>query len=115
MKISDLPIIMIKCLILTIIIETIVALIIGIRNKRDIINVILVNILTNPLVVTLPFLAYQVINKNVYKPTLYVLEILVLFVEGFIYHKVLIFKRINPYIISLLLNVTSYIIGLFIM
>lgn len=115
MKISDLPIIMIECLLFTIIIETIVALIMGIRNKRDIINVILVNVLTNPVVVTLPFLAYQVINKNAYKPTLYVLEILVLFIEGFIYHRVLIFKKINPFIISLLLNAASYIIGLFIM
>ena len=54
MIINDLPIIMVKCLLCTIIIEVIVGLIIGIRDKKYIINITLVNVLTNPVVVSLP-------------------------------------------------------------
>lgn len=54
MIINDLPIIMLKCLIATIIIEIIVALIMGIRNKKDLLNIVLVNCLTNPLVTSIP-------------------------------------------------------------
>ena len=56
MSINELPMIMIRCLLLTIIIEIIVGLILGIRNKKDIINIILVNIVTNPIVVSIPIL-----------------------------------------------------------
>ena len=71
MLISDLPYYMFKCLVLTIIIELIIAIIIGIRGKKNIINVVLVNIITNPLVVTLPFFLLIVFNYQVYKYNLY--------------------------------------------
>ena len=45
---------MIICLVATILIECIVAILLRIRNKKDIINIILANILTNPLVVSIP-------------------------------------------------------------
>ena len=55
MIINDLPIIMIKCLLITIIIEVLISILLGLR-KKDILNVILVNIVTNPLVVSIPVL-----------------------------------------------------------
>ena len=51
MLIKDIPFIMFKCLFLTILIETIFSFFIGLRKKKDIINVILVNVITNPIVV----------------------------------------------------------------
>ncbi len=111
MSINDLPIIMARCLILTIIIEVIVGIILGIRNKKDILNVILVNVVTNPIVVSFPILIYLLFGYNYEMLSLYILEIVTLFVEGFIYKKVLIYKKTNPFLISLILNLSSYLIG----
>ena len=54
MLINELPKLMLRSLICTIIIELLVSIILGIRNKKDILNVILVNIITNPLVAVIP-------------------------------------------------------------
>lgn len=114
MIINDLPLIMIKCLICTIIIELVIVLVIGIRNKFNIINVILVNILTNPLVVSIPVyfnIKYGLFTRNV---VLIILEILIFVIEALIYKKYLKYKKINPYLISLILNLGSYLFGLII-
>ena len=111
MNINDLPIIMIKCLLCTIIIELVLSLILGIRTKKDILNIILVNIATNPIVVSVPILFLIKYNSNMRIISLYILEIFTVLVEGFIYKKVLNYKKINPYLFSLLLNCGSYFIG----
>ena len=48
---------MLLCLVSTIIIELIISLILGVRNRKDIVNIILVNAMTNPLVVSITNLA----------------------------------------------------------
>ena len=111
MSISELPIIMVKCLFLTIIIEMIIGILLGIRNKKDILNIILVNIVTNPIVVTIPILIYLYFGYKYEIISLYILEIITVIVEGFIYLKVLNNKKINPFLLSLLLNLSSYLIG----
>ena len=111
MKLNDLPYIMVKCLICTIIIEIIIALILKIKDKNDLINIVLVNILTNPIVVSLPVYILMRYGRKNYYITFYSLEIITVLVEGFIYKKVLKYKKINPYIISLILNLGSYLIG----
>ena len=110
MNINELPLIMLICLSSTIVIELIMSLLLGIRNKKDILNVILVNIMTNPLVVSI--LMYITYNK-LFNTTIsiIILEILVVLTEGFAYKKVLTFNKINPYILSLILNISSYFIG----
>lgn len=111
MNISNLPNIMIKCLICTILIELCVALFLKVRNKKDILNIILVNVVTNPLVVSIPTL---VLVRYGYKSSVIVLiifEMLTVLFEGFIYLKVLVYKRINPFLLSLILNCSSYLIG----
>ena len=111
MLLDRLPIIMIECLLSTIIIECIIGYIIGIRNKKDILNITLVNIMTNPIVVSFPvylMIRYSIGVRNI---SLLILEILAVLVEGFTYSKVLKYKKINPFIISLILNLGSYLIG----
>lgn len=110
MNINELPLIMLICLSSTIVIELIMSLLLGIRNKKDILNVILVNIMTNPLVVSiLMYIAYnRLFNTTI---SIIILEILVILTEGFIYKKVLTFDKINPYVLSLILNISSYFIG----
>lgn len=110
MNINELPLIMLICLSSTIMIELIMSLLLGIRNKKDILNVILVNIMTNPLVVSiLMYITYnRLFNTTI---SIIILEILVILTEGFTYKKILTFDKINPYVLSLILNISSYFIG----
>lgn len=110
MNINELPLIMFICLSSTIVIELIMSLLLGIRNKKDILNVILVNIMTNPLIVSiLMYITYnRLFNTTI---SIIILEILVVLTEGFAYKKVLTFDKINPYVLSLILNISSYFIG----
>ena len=110
MNINELPLIMLICLSSTIVIELIMSLLLGIRNKKDILNVILVNIMTNPLVVSiLMYITYnRLFNTTI---SIIILETLVILTEGFVYKKVLTFDKINPYVLSLILNISSYFIG----
>lgn len=110
MNINELPLIMLICLSSTIVIELIMSLLLGIRSKKDILNVILVNIMTNPLVVSiLMYITYnRLFNITI---SIIILEILVVLTEGFTYKKVLTFDKINPYVLSLILNISSYFIG----
>lgn len=110
MNINELPLIMLICLSSTIVIELIMSLLFGIRNKKDILNVILVNIMTNPLIVSiLMYITYnRLFNTTI---SIIILEILVVLTEGFTYKKVLTFDKINPYVLSLILNIASYFIG----
>lgn len=101
-------------LVSTIVIEILVSLIIGIRDRKDILNVFLVNILTNPLVVSISYLVnlrYGLIRKNI---VLVFLELSAVLIEGFIYKRVLEYKKINGYLTSLLLNIVSYSLGIII-
>ncbi len=111
MRINDLPMIMVKCLLCTIVIELVIAFICGLRKKKDFLNVLLVNVLTNPIVVSLPILLAINFGFKWRVISLIVLEIITVITEGFIYSKVLDFKKINPYILSIILNLGSYLIG----
>ena len=111
MIINNLPYIMIRCLFLTIVIELTMAILLKVKDKKDLINIVLVNVITNPIVVTIPVyfnLKYGVLERNI---VLYLLEILTVITEGAIYKKVLNYKKINPFILSLILNFSSYAIG----
>ena len=111
MNLSKLPYIMIKCLLCTIIIEVFMAFILKVRDKKDFLNIILVNIITNPIVVTVPVLMAIKYSYRTSIISLIVLEILTVFIEGLIYLKVLKYRNINPFLLSLILNVSSYFIG----
>lgn len=106
--------VMTRCLAFTILIETIVAISIGIRNIKDIIYIILANIVTNPMVVSIPLLTAALYNQKVSRVTTIILEIITLVIEGYVYKKSLSNKNMNPYVLSFILNVMSFVIGLFI-
>ena len=99
------------CLILTIILEWIMAGIVGVRSRTDFYLMFLVNVLTNPVVVFLQSVLVLSAGINAYIVTA-VLEISAVMVEGFIYSKGLDYKRINPYLLSLIFNGFSYFSGL---
>ena len=103
---------MLICLILTIVVEVLVALILKVRNKLDLINIVLVNILTNPLLVSTTNLISINYGLKIGYIFLFIFELLAVFIEGLIYKKYLDYRKINPYVLSLILNVCSYLCGL---
>jgi len=111
MNLSNLPYYMVRCLVCTILIETIIAFIIGIREKKDLLNVVLVQVVTNPIVVSVPILILMLYGYIPHKVVFYSLEVITVLVEGFIYYKVFNYKKINPFIVSIILNICSYLIG----
>ncbi len=109
-----LPYYMIRSLACTLVIETVFAIVLGVRNKKDILNVELVNIMTNPIVVSVSFVTGFFYGQDARLIVLIVLEIMAFVSEGFVYHKTLRYGKINPFLFSLLLNGASYGTGLII-
>ena len=105
---------MARCLILTVIVECSAALIIGIRNRFDLINVALVNLLTNPAVVVSTFLTGFFLGTKARIVSVIIAECFAVVIEALIYRKTLEFKKINPFLLSLILNGISYGTGLII-
>ena len=105
-----LPIIMLVSLTLTIIIEVIAAIILKVNKSKDILNIILANILTNPLLVSITYyirITHDELTKNIF---LAVFEILAILIEGYLYKKYLTYKKLNPFFLSLVLNASSFIL-----
>ena len=113
MLINDLPKVMLISLTCTLIIELGIAFIIKYRGK-DLINVFLVNVLTNPLLNSIVVAINYYYGLKARNISLIILEIVVVIVEGLIYQKNLERREINGYLLSLILNVSSYVIGLLI-
>ena len=100
-----------KPLLLTILLECIVAFILGLRNK-DLILVVMVNIITNPplVYICLALMYYLGVDKA-YLITYLILEPIVIIVEWLIYRQYLN-KKTNYLLLSIILNVVSIIGGL---
>ena len=81
-------------------------------NKKDLLLVVMVNILTNPAVVLLYWLAilYTNIDRVI---ILAPLEISAVFIEGYIYKKCGLYFR-HPYVFSIAANAFSFGMGVFI-
>jgi len=111
-SITLLPKYMLICLFFTILFELLLALILKVNNKKDWLNIALVNFLTNPLLVSLSACINILYGYTTKQLSLLIMEILVVIVEGLIYKNVLNYKRINPFLLSLYLNLFSYIMGI---
>ena len=104
---------MLRALLFTIIIEVTIAFFLGYR-KKDLLNVMLVNIMTNPIVTSIPVyfnIRFGLLERNI---SLFILEILAFLSEGYVYSKYLDNKKMNFYKLSAILNMSSYLIGILI-
>lgn len=110
MTLENLPIIMLRALLVTIIIECLCAWIIGIRDKHNQKIIICANLVTNPLVVSLGAAIRYFVGNVLFYPLTIALEMVAVVVEAVVYKKYTTIKR-NPYLVSILLNLASYIIG----
>ena len=97
----------------TLLIEVTLALALGVRGWDDIEKVILINILTNPVLVTILFLInrMRVDVKAIFFIQLG-LEVVVVILEGMYYKRKLQKERMNPFLLSMALNSVSYGAGL---
>lgn len=102
--------IMLICLLITIVSESILAKILKVK-VNELIYVILVNVITNPLLNALLNLSY-IIYPFYYNWILIVLEIIVFIIEGFVYKKCIKESDIKPYLLSFCLNIFSLLIGI---
>ena len=106
-----LPYYMVRNLLLTVAVETGLAALLGLR-KRDLLYVVLVNVMTNPLVNVSTFLTGFYLGARARMRVLIVAELAAFGSEGFVYSKTLEKRRPHPFLLSLLCNAASYGAGL---
>lgn len=114
MFLYQLPKIMAICLALTVTTEVFVSLILGVRGVRNLLVVALASVMTNPLVVCVSKLVNYYYGPHAHIVALVILEIFALITEGLVYRYALDYKKINPFLLSLILNFASYTIGVLI-
>lgn len=102
----------ILALLLTIIIEIIVAYLFKIKTKNQILIIILINVITNPALNWFVYLLNQfdIIKKNIF--LILFSEAIVVLIEGKLIKKYVVDK--NAYYISFAMNLCSFLIGLLI-
>ena len=102
--------ILINNLLIVFVIETPIAILLGARKINKIATVLLVNVITNPIVVFLSLMAVLHIGKWS-TAVLILLEIFAVLVEGFVFSKCKTFEKKNPWLMSLGLNAASFLVG----
>lgn len=104
------------CLAATITIELLFALAFGVR-KKNLGIVVLAQIITNPLVVLISNFTLYSSGFSAYYVSMAILEVIAFIAEGLIYtsffEKNINRNKMNPFLLSLLLNLFSFLIGMF--
>lgn len=100
----------ILCLVLTIIIEGIV-IFIKFGRWDYVYYSFLCNILTNPMLNLLLYLLVWGLGLEIYLPALIILEMIVVIIEAYIYKILCKFSKKEALKLSLILNISSYLIG----
>ena len=110
MVVKQIILTLIVCLILTLVLEEITALIVGVRKGFDLTVILFSNLLTNPVVVFSGMLlaSFTEIPRPVY---VIVLELAAYITEALIYRKLLFTKKPSPFLLSLILNSVSFFVG----
>ena len=101
---------MLTALVLTVMIEAALAFLFGVRTRYGQGIVLLVNVITNPLLNAVLTVVSFYLSPAAYYWFLVPLELLVVLAEGRIYRSMLQIKM-NPYLLSFLLNLGSWLIG----
>ena len=93
------------------IIELTIAVLFGVRKRIDIFIVILANIVTNLPIVFIMNMLMGNVSKVLYFGIMFVLEIFVFLIEGFIYYRLKVESKFGPYKLSFILNLVTTAIG----
>lgn len=111
MRLNDIPLVMVRCLLLTVAAEGLLSLAFRVRTGKEQAIILLANVLTNPLVVSLSYAAAFFLGTGAYYPAMAVLEVAAVTVEALLYRKMLPAQR-HPFWLSLGLNAGSFLAGL---
>ena len=102
------------CLSLTILCETGLSLIVKVRNRYDILIVVLAQVATNPLVVAVTSCVGMYCSSTAYYLSVAAAESVAVLAEAVIYRYALDYRKIKPLLLSLILNAFSFSAGLLI-
>ena len=109
----------VEALALTLVIELTVALLLKVRNKYDIVYIALINCVTNPLinVIYAGIIIFFKIPEGhfIRYIAVFILELFVWLSEGLLFKKMLEYKKLPGLLLSLILNLTSFLLGLVIL
>lgn len=95
---------------LTVIIELLFAALLKVRSFKDFLNIFLVNLITNPIVVSVINLVDIKCDASIVLYAIIGMEVLAIISEALIYYKVLKYRHLNPIVLSLVLNALSFFI-----
>ena len=109
--IAHMPELLLRCLLCTVVIECAAAFIMGLRKPDEQLTVALVNIVTNPLLVSICILVQLFCSRQAYWCVYIGLELAVFVGEALLYRSVLRRKR-DPFLLSAILNSASFFIGM---
>ncbi len=110
MLLNDLPLVMLRALGVTILVEGAAAFLLGVRSLRRQATVLLCNVMTNPLVVSLNVLCTYFCGRAGYWVSLALLEAGAFCAEALVYRRDPPCKR-NPFALSAALNACSFLTG----
>ena len=111
MLLKELPVTMLRCLSLTILTEGLAAFLLGVRSLRGQATVLLCNVLTNPLLVSLNVLFTFYFGRTGYWCSLAVLEAAAFLAEAAVYRWMPPCRK-HPLFLSAVLNGCSFLFGL---
>ena len=97
-------------LILVLFTELLLAFVFGARSPVKLLITALANIATNPFVVICALLFNIILREKSYV-VIFALETAAVITEGLIFSKAEVFDGKNPYLLSFILNLVSFLIG----
>ncbi|MBS7306643.1 MAG: hypothetical protein KIG43_01030 [Eubacteriales bacterium] len=106
----ELILILLYSLALTILIEGVVVLL-STKDKQMVKHSVLCNLLTNPIVNLVLILAVNIWGRGIYVPVLFVVELLTVGVEAYIYKYITGMELRQAVFLSMLANAASWGIG----
>jgi len=98
-------------LILTLLIENALAAIIGVRESKDFALISLANVVTNPILVHTLNVIHFIFKRTIRWHLILPLETVMVVAEALFYKNRLTYKKINPFLFSIILNTVSYFGG----
>ena len=101
-------------LILTVLIELLVALLMGFRNKRDLECIALVNVITNPVFNYFLICYASIAKSRILDTYVFIIELIIVFVEYKLLKKVIKQNKSRILLLSILMNAASYFSGILI-
>ena len=115
MELINFLFLMLLALLLTIAVELLVAFFLGFRKKEELYAIIAINLITNPVLNFLIQLNYQLNIISSSFELIIVLEVIVVIVEFLLLFFMLRQDKKKLFIVSLLINLASFLFGLLIL